>query len=427
LRIKGDDSPILPGEFRDVDVPGGAIRDNITFLPYKEPSNVLHTMLSEIVEEGRRFASLTDLKLADMKQDAPVGTTLALIERSMKVMTAIQARLHAAMKREFVLISNIIKDYAPEEGYEYDVDEEALKSDDFDGRVDVVPVSDPNSSTMSQRIMQYQAALQLSQQAPQMYDLPELHRQMLDVLGIQEADKIIPLSEEMKPRDPVSENMDVLNSKPLKAFMYQDHEAHIQTHMLAIQDPKIQQLVGQSPMAQMIAAAMAAHVQEHLGFQYRKEMEKQLGIELPPPGQPMPEDLEIRLSSLVSQAAQKLYNKDIAEEQQKKMQEQMEDPNLQLQKAELELRAQDLQRKVQSDKTRVVADMAKAEMQAETETKRINTQAELDTMRLGIEVAKGHEEINQKQDEINKKEAIERAKIVRDAGKALIDSGKKRG
>tara|TARA_Y100000310_G_C20698949_1_gene827903 strand:+ start:4676 stop:7198 length:2523 start_codon:yes stop_codon:yes gene_type:complete len=426
LRIKGDDSPILPGEFRDVDVPGGAIRDNITFLPYKEPSGVLHQMLTEIVEEGRRFASLTDLKLADMKQDAPVGTTLALIERSMKVMTAIQARLHAAMKREFILIANLIKDYAPDEGYEYDIDEEAIKSEDFDGRVDVIPVSDPNSSTMSQRIMQYQAALTLSQQAPQMYDLPELHRQMLDVLGIQDADKIIPLSEEMKPRDPVSENMDVLNSKPLKAFIYQDHESHIQTHMMAIQDPKIQQLVGQSPMAQTIAAAMAAHVQEHLGFQYRKEMEMQLGIELPPPGQSMPEELEVKLSSLVAQAAQRLYNKDVAEEQQKQIQKQMEDPNLQLQKAELDLRTKDLQRKAQADKTRVVSDMAKAEMQQETETKRIETQAEIEAMRLGIEVAKGRDEMAQEQDKINKKDTIERAKIVRDAGKALIDSGKTR-
>jgi len=258
LRIKGDDSPIMPGEFRDVDVPGGAIKDNITFLPYKEPSNVLHMMLTEIVEEGRRFASLTDLKIGDMKQDAPVGTTLALIERSMKVMTAIQARLHAAMKREFILIADIIRDYAPSEGYSYDVDKDAVVAEDFDKRVDIIPVSDPNSSTMSQRIMQYQAALTLSQQAPQMYDLPELHRQMLDVLGIKDADRIIPLSKEQKPRDPVSENMDVLNGKPVKAFLQQDHEAHIQVHMAAIQDPKIQQLVSQSPMAAPIASSMAS-------------------------------------------------------------------------------------------------------------------------------------------------------------------------
>ena len=268
----------MPGEFRDVDVPGGAIKDNITFLPYKEPSGVLHALLGEIVEEGRRFASITDLKLADMKQDAPVGTTLALIERSMKVMSAIQARLHDAMRKELILIAGIVRDYAEDE-YEYEPDDkEAIKGDDFDGRVDIIPVSDPNAATMSQRIMQYQAALQLSQSAPQMYDLPELHRQMLDVLGIQDAEKIIPLSEEMKPRDPVSENMDVLNSKPLKAFISQDHEAHIQVHMAAIQDPKIQELVSQSPMAGTIAAAMSAHIQEHLGFQYRREIEQQLGL-----------------------------------------------------------------------------------------------------------------------------------------------------
>ena len=427
LRIKGDDSPIMPGEFRDVDVPGGAIKDNITFLPYKEPSGVLHQMLTEIVEEGRRFASLTDLKLADMKQDAPVGTTLALIERSMKVMTAIQARLHAAMKREFILVADIVRDYAPEEGYEYEEDKEAVQAKDFDKRVDVIPVSDPNSSTMSQRIMQYQAALTLSQQAPQMYDLPELHRQMLNVLGIQDADKIIPLSEEKRPRDPVSENMDVLNGKPLKAFIEQDHEAHIQIHMAAIQDPKIQQLVGQSPMAAPIAAAMAAHVQEHLGFQYRKEIEKELGVELPPLNEDLPPEIENKLSSLVAEAAQRLLNKNVVEARQKEIQEQQQDPAIQMQQAKLQLQAQDLQRKAQADKTRVVSDMAKAEMRQETETKRIETQAEIEAMRLGIEVAKGRDEMAQEQDKINKKDTIERAKIVRDAGKALIDSDKKRG
>ena len=426
LRIKGDDSPIMPGEFRDVDVPGGAIKDNITFLPYKEPSGVLHQMLTEIVEEGRRFASLTDLKLADMKQDAPVGTTLALIERSMKVMTAIQARLHAAMKREFILVADIVRDYAPEEGYEYEEDKEAVQAKDFDKRVDVIPVSDPNSSTMSQRIMQYQAALTLSQQAPQMYDLPELHRQMLNVLGIQDADKIIPLSEEKRPRDPVSENMDVLNGKPLKAFIEQDHEAHIQIHMAAIQDPKIQQLVGQSPMAAPIAAAMAAHVQEHLGFQYRKEIEKELGVELPPLNEDLPPEIENKLSSLIAEAAQRLLNKNVVEARQQEIQQQQQDPAIQMQQAKLQLQAQDMERKTQADKTRVVSDMAKAEMRQETETKRIETQAEIEAMRLGIEVAKGREEMAQEQDKINKKDTIERAKIVRDAGKALMDSGKTR-
>tara|TARA_R110002020_G_scaffold18695_3_gene65000 strand:+ start:10167 stop:12692 length:2526 start_codon:yes stop_codon:yes gene_type:complete len=427
LRIKGDDSPIMPGEFRDVDVPGGAIKDNITFLPYKEPSNVLHQMLQEIVEEGRRFASLTDLKIADMKQDAPVGTTLALIERSMKVMTAIQARLHAAMKKEFILLADLVRDYAPEEGYSYDVDKDAVVAEDFDERVDVIPVSDPNSSTMSQRIMQYQAALTLSQQAPQMYDLPELHRQMLDVLGIKDADRIIPLSEDQKPRDPVSENMDVLNGKPIKAFLQQDHEAHIQVHMAAIQDPKIQQLVGQSPMASTIAAAMAAHVQEHLGFQYRKEIEKELGVELPAPNEELPPEIENKLSRLVSEAAERLYNKNVAEARQQEIQEQQQDPVIQMQQAKLQLQAQELAQKAEAEKARVVSDMAKTEMRQETENKRINTQAELDAMRLGIEVARDTREIDQKQKELSQKDAIERAKIVRDAGKALIDSDKKAG
>jgi len=427
LRIKGDDSPIMPGEFRDVDVPGGAIKDNITFLPYKEPSNVLHQMLSEIVEEGRRFASLTDLKIVDMKQDAPVGTTLALIERSMKVMTAIQARLHAAMKKEFILLADLIRDYAPEEGYSYDVDKDAVVAEDFDKRVDIIPVSDPNSSTMSQRIMQYQAALALSQQAPQMYDLPELHRQMLDVLGIKDADRIIPLSKDHKPRDPVSENMDVLNGKPIKAFLSQNHEAHIQVHMAAIQDPKIQQLVSQSPMATTIAAAMASHVQEHLGFQYRTEIEKELGVELPALNEELPPEIENKLSHLIAEAAQRLYDKNVAEAGQKEIQEQQQDPVIQMQQVKLQLQAQELKQKAEADKIRVVSDMAKAEMRQDTETKRINVQAEIDAMRLGVEVAKDQQEMGQKKDEINKKDTIERAKIVRDAGKALIDSGKKRG
>jgi hypothetical protein len=344
----------------------------------------------------------------------------------MKVMTAIQARLHAAMKREFILVADIVRDYAPEEGYEYEEDKEAVQAKDFDKRVDVIPVSDPNSSTMSQRIMQYQAALTLSQQAPQMYDLPELHRQMLNVLGIQDADKIIPLSEEKRPRDPVSENMDVLNGKPLKAFIEQDHEAHIQIHMAAIQDPKIQQLVGQSPMAAPIAAAMAAHVQEHLGFQYRKEIEKELGVELPPLNEDLPPEIENKLSSLIAEAAQRLLNKNVVEARQQEIQQQQQDPAIQMQQAKLQLQAQDMERKTQADKTRVVSDMAKAEMRQETETKRIETQAEIEAMRLGIEVAKGREEMAQEQDKINKKDTIERAKIVRDAGKALMDSGKTR-
>jgi hypothetical protein len=426
LRIKGDDSPIMPGEFRDVDVPGGAIKDNITFLPYKEPSAVLHALLGEIVEEGRRFASITDLKLADMKQDAPVGTTLALIERSMKVMSAIQARLHDAMRKEFILIAGIVRDYAEDE-YEYKADDkEAIKSDDFDGRVDVIPVSDPNAATMSQRIMQYQAALQLSQSAPQMYDLPELHRQMLDVLGIQDAEKIIPLTEEMKPRDPVSENMDVLNSKPLKAFLHQDQEAHIQVHMAAIQDPKIQQLVSQSPMAGTIAAAMSAHIQEHLGFMYRKEIEKQLGVELPPPDEQLPQDIEVKLSRLVAEAAERLFNKNVAEAQQQQAQEQMQDPMFQLQQKELELRLADIKRKAETDKARLVFNAEKERSSQELERDKMAQDAELEGIKLGVEVAKGQEDAASRVSEGEEKAVLERARLSAEVAKALLDDDVKR-
>ena len=426
LRIKGDDSPIMPGEFRDVDVPGGAIKDNIAFLPYKEPSNVLHALLGEIVEEGRRFASITDLKLADMKQDAPVGTTLALIERSMKVMSAIQARLHDAMRKEFILIAGIVRDYAEDE-YEYKTDDkEAIKSDDFDGRVDIIPVSDPNAATMSQRIMQYQAALQLSQSAPQMYDLPELHRQMLDVLGIQDAEKIIPLSEEMKPRDPVSENMDVLNGKPLKAFIRQDHEAHIQVHMAAIQDPKIQQLVSQSPMASVIGAAMASHVQEHLGFMYRREIEKQLGLELPPPGTELPEDIEAKLSRLIAEAAERLFNKNVSEAQQQKAQEQMQDPMFQLQKQELDLRAADIKRKADTDKARIMFNAEKERSSQELEREEMEQKAELEGVKLGVEIAKSQNEAASKVSEGEEKAALDRARLSVEVAKALMDDDVKR-
>ena len=426
LRIKGDDSPIMPGEFRDVDVPGGAIKDNITFLPYKEPSNVLHALLGEIVEEGRRFASITDLKLADMKQDAPVGTTLALIERSMKVMSAIQARLHDAMRKEFILIAGIVRDYAEDE-YEYKADDkEAIKSDDFDGRVDVIPVSDPNAATMSQRIMQYQAAIQLSQSAPQMYDLPELHRQMLDVLGIQDAEKIIPLSEDMRPRDPVSENMDVLNSKPLRAFIYQDHEAHIQVHMAAIQDPKIQQLVSQSPMAGTIGAAMASHIQEHLGFQYRREIEKQLGVELPPPNEPLPEDIEVKLSRLVAEAAERLFNKNVAEAQQQKAQQQAQDPMFQLQQKELELRMADIQRKAETDRARLMLNAEKERSSQELERDKMAQDAELEGVKLGVEIAKTQENAALKVSEAEERAVLDRARLSTEVAKALLDDDVKR-
>jgi hypothetical protein len=263
LRIKGDDTPIMPGEFRDVDVPGGAIRDNIAFLPYKEPSNVLYQLMGDIVEEGRRFASAADVKASDMNGEAPVGTTLAILERSMKVMSAVQARLHASMRVELRLLTGIVRDHGPE-AYPYEEDGDPIVVEDFDNRIDIIPVSDPNAGTMAQRIMQYQAALQLAAQAPEMYDLPLLHRQMLEVLGIRDADEIVPTDKDMRPTDPVSENMNIINGKPVKAFIYQDHEAHIQTHMAMIQDPTIMEVMGKSPNAQKAQAALSAHVQEHL-------------------------------------------------------------------------------------------------------------------------------------------------------------------
>ena len=350
-----------------------------------------------------------------------MADTLALIERSMKVMTAIQARLHASMKREFVLISDLVHDFGADQNYEYESEDEAVKAEDFDGRLDIIPVSDPNSSTMSQRIMQYQAALQLSQQAPQMYDLPELHRQMLDVLGIQDADSIIPLSKEAEPRDPVSENMDVLNGKPLKAFSYQDHDAHIQVHMNAIQDPKIQQLVGQSPMAGTIQAAMAAHIQEHLGFKYRREIEKQLGVELPPEGEPLPEDVEVKLSRLVAEASDRLFRKDVMEEQMRENQEKLNDPVFQLQQQELQLEAADLERKAQTDTARMVAKLKEAQMRQETELLRIKSQERMEGARLGVQIAQESLDAQQRKESADKRQVLDTAKILADVGKNLME------
>ena len=328
LRIKGDDAPLMPGEFRDVDVPGGAIRDSITFIPYKEPSSVLYSLLGNIVEEGRRIGSVADVQVGDTNPQAPVGTTLALMERSMKVMSGVQARLHAALKQELRILAKIIHDNMSAE-YSYDMDGDFDRTKDFDGRIDVIPVSDPNAATMSQRVMQYQAALQLAQQAPQLYDMGKLHRQMLEVLGISEAAEIIKLPDDIKPKDPVSENMAILKQEPVKAFMYQDHEAHIQVHMSAMQDPKIQQIVGQSPFAGAIQSAMASHITEHVAYQYRKEIQLQLGVEMPSEDQPLPEDTEEEISRLAAEAAQKLLGKNQAEVAQQQAEEAAKDPVIQ--------------------------------------------------------------------------------------------------
>ena len=359
LRIKGDDTPIMPGEFRDVDVPGGAIRDNITFLPYKEPSNVLYQLLGDIVTEGRRFASAGDVKAADMNAEAPVGTTLAILERSMKVMSAVQARLHASMRKELRILSGIVRDFGPSE-YPYDAADGELTQEDFDDRVDIIPVSDPNAGTMAQRIMQYQAALQLAAQAPQMYDMPLLHRQMLDVLGIRDTDKIVPLEDEVEIADPVSENMNIINGEPVKAFIYQDHEAHIQTHVALIQDPKVMEIMSQSPMAKSAEAAMAAHIAEHVAFAYRRKIEEELGVPLPGPDEPLPEDIELRLSRLVAPAAAQLTGKDKREAEAQKMAEQAEDPIIQMQQQELQIKQAQAQAKAQTDMAKIQADLQKA-------------------------------------------------------------------
>jgi len=386
LRIKGDDTPIMPGEFRDVDIPSGTLRDNISFLPYKEPSTVLYQLLGNLIDEGRRFASQADMKISDMNSEAPVGTTLALLERSMKVMSAVQARLHASMKKEFKLISNIVRDYGPNE-YPYETKGQDMTREDFSDNIDVIPVSDPNAGTMAQRIMKYQAALQLAQAAPQIYDLPLLHRQMLDALGLADVDEVIPLKDTM-PTDPVSENMNVLNQKPVKAFIYQDHEAHIQTHMAFIQDPKIQQLASQSPNAQLLSAAMQAHIAEHVAFQYRREIEEQLGVPLPPPEEPLPEDVEFRLSQLVGPAAAQLLGKDQAEAQAQKNAQESQDPILQLEIQKLELKKQEMQDKNQREMAKINADLEKAKLKANMDENRIKSQERMEGTRLGVEIAK---------------------------------------
>ena len=349
LRIKGDDTPIMPGEFRDVDVPGGAIRDNITFLPYKEPSSVLYQLLGNIVEEGRRFASMADLKVADMNQEAPVGTTLAIMEQAMKVQSAIQARIHASLKQEYKILARIVHDYTdPDYPYETDAGE-GIKAEDFDDRIDIVPVSDPNASTMAQRIMQYQAALQLAAQAPNMYDLPLLHRQMMELIGIPNADKVVPDTDEVPPKDPVSENQDMMTQAPVKAYEYQDHDAHMRVHAALKSDPQIAQEMQNSPAGQAISGALDSHVREHLAFIFRKQIEEELGTELPPVDQPLPEDVEKRLSKLVADASDQMTGKKQQQAQAAQQAQQQQDPIIQQRERELAIQEQDLQRKQQAD------------------------------------------------------------------------------
>jgi hypothetical protein len=405
LRIKGDDSPLTPGEFRDVDVPGGAIRDNIFPLPYKEPSSVLYQLLGNIVEESRRIGSVADLDVGDMTANAPVGTTLALLERSMKVMSGVQARMHASLRKELKLIARVIFDYMPST-YDYYMDGEFNRTRDFDGRVDVIPVSDPNAATMSQRVVQYQAALQLAQQSPQFYDMAKLHRQMLEVLDIQNPEEIVKLEEEVPNRDPVSENMSMLNQEAVKAFDYQDHESHMAVHMAALEDPKLRQIIGQSPFASQIQAAFVAHITEHVAFQYRRQVEEQLGVPLPR-DENLPEDVERSLSPVVAKAAQKLLRKDQAEFAQQEAQKKAADPLTQIQQRELALKEAEFQHKKSIDLAKLEAETQLKQKTQRVEAERIASQERIEGARLGVKIADTI-------DERSKKETLEGVKIGMD-------------
>jgi hypothetical protein len=385
LRVKGDDTPIAPGEWRDVDVTGVTIKDSIVPLPYKEPSRTLYELLGTIVTEGRKFASVADLKVGDMSNQAPVGTTLAILERALKVMSAVQARVHAAMKIEFKLISALVRDYTPSV-YLYEVDgPQRAKQSDYD-TTEIIPVSDPNASTMAQRVVQYQAALQLAQSAPQLYDLGELHRQMLEVLGIRNVDKILPLTDDFKPKDPVSENMDIMTGKPAKAFLYQDHTAHIQVHSTAAQDPKIQQIIGQSPNAGAIQGALMAHIAEHVSFQYRIEIEKMMGVPLPHPDEELPEDIEVELSRAVAMAAEKLLQKDQAEAQMMQNKALQEDPVVQMQQKEVAIKEAEVQRKAQKDQTDAALKAENMRLVDERDRMRIQSQEEIAGAQIGAKI-----------------------------------------
>jgi hypothetical protein len=400
LRIKGDDTPIAPGEFRDVDVGSGAIRDNILPLPYKEPSQTLYNLLGTIVEEGRRFAATADMKISDMSAQAPVGTTLALLERMLKVMSAVQARVHYSFKQELKLLAGIIRDYT-DNTYDYEpVDgPRRAKQSDYD-MVEIIPVSDPNAATMSQRVVQYQAVIQLSQTAPQIYNLPQLHRQMLEVLGIRDAAKLVPVEEDEKPTDPVTENMNVMNGKPVKAFIYQDHEAHITVHMSAIQDPNIQQLIGQNPMANQIGAAIQAHIAQHVGFAYRRRIEEQLGIPLPSPEEEMPEELELQVSRLVAESAKRVLANSQAEAAQQQAQQQAQDPIVQMQQAELQIKQGELalkDKKLQVDAAAKADELGLREKELQVKAAQaadeMKQKAEIEGMRLGIDIGKSRDKL----------------------------------
>ena len=419
LRVKGDDTPIAPGEFRDVDVPSGTIKDNLMPLPYKEPSQVLYSLLGTIVEEGRRFASAGDMKVSDMSANAPVGTTLAILERTLKTMSAIQARIHYSMRQEFKLLKGIIRDYTPEE-YSYEPEEGSrlAKQSDYD-QVDVIPVSDPNAATMAQKIVQYQAVLQLAQGAPQIYDLPQLHRQMLDVLGIKNAQKLIPLNDDMKPVDPVSENMAAITNKPLKAFIFQDHQAHITTHVSFMQDPKIAAMIGQSPNGQALMASLQAHIAEHLGFAYRRQVEEQLGITLPMPDEEkgLPQEVEVELSRLVAEGAQRVLGINQAEVQAQQAQQAAQDPVVQMQQQDMMIKQGELQRKSAKDQ----ADAMFKAKQLQIDEFKAMTAAEAKSTELGAKIAKEKEDTEFKQELEGTRMGVD---IARSKEKSLLEAVK---
>lgn len=383
LRIKGDDTPIEPGEFKDVDVPSGSIRDNIMPLPYKEPSQTLLALLNQITNEGRRLGAISDMNISDMSANAPVGTTLALLERTLKPMAAVQARVHYAMKQEFKLLKAIMAEYAPTDyAYEPLRGEVTAKQADY-MMVDVIPVSDPNSSTMAQRVVQYQAVLQMAQQAPQIYDLPQLHRQMIEVLGVKNADKLVPTKDDAKPTDPISENMDALVGKPIKAFIYQDHEAHIATHTSFMQDPMMAQMIGQNPQAKQIMASLQAHIAEHLGFSYRQKIEEKLGAPLPAPNEELPEDIEVQLSRLVADAGKQLTQANQQQAAQQKAQQQQQDPIIQMKQAELQIKQQEQQRKMAKDQ----ADAQVKQSELKQKQQKMMVDAKIASEQLNIEKA----------------------------------------
>ena len=412
LRIKGDDTPINPGEWKDVDVPSGSIRDNIMPLPYKEPSQTLLALLNQITTEGRRLGAISDMNISDMSANAPVGTTLALLERTLKPMAAVQARVHFAMKQEFKMLKAIMAEYAPAE-YEYEPVKGEISARQADYMlVDVIPVSDPNSSTMAQRVVQYQAVLQMAQQAPQIYDLPQLHRQMIEVLGVKNADKLVPTKDDAKPTDPISENMDALTGKPLQAFIYQDHDAHIAAHVSFMKDPQVAQMVGQNPQAQRIMASLQAHIAEHLGFTYRKQIEEKLGVPLPAPNKELPEEIEVELSRLIAKASAQLTQSKQQQAAQQQAQQQAQDPVFQIQQAELQIKQAEVQRKTAKDQ------MDAKFKQTELQQKALKNKADvaIDRAELAIQAKKEGVKLDLQKDQADKNIKMQLLNKITDSG-----------